>query len=544
MKSIQNFPAAVVVLVGLGGMCISAERDSATSGRSANPRILGEARFLNYGRVFSLAFSPDGRGLAAGAWDGSTRVWEVATGKQLHLFQEQSSPTRAVAFSPSGKLFAAGGRGGSIVLRDSASGKELGILSGHKKPVTNLAFTPDGKSLASSAADGTLRLWSLADKREIRQFAARDSEERIDPDCPVAVGRDGRTIVGATTSTKMVPGAYARTFRIWNIETGAELRSITDQSAWHGAAAISPDGRLLANWVWTGYGRNLPPRIDLCELDSGRALPPVELGRGARGMNVGSLTFARDGKLLALSDGGSIQLWEIASRSLADQIPTPESSSLAIAFSPSGGLLASGGTDTTTLLWDLSSAMSAGKPGPARAAGQDLHEDWKELGDPGASRGRIALSRLVSAGSAAVEWIRQHLPPVQGTTSPEEIERGIAALGSPQYPERSRASAVLIRLGEQAEPALQAAQQRKPPLEMRKRIDDLLRSIAEQRARPTPDRLRALRAVEALEKIGSDQAVMTLEKLAAGTPGAALTREARASLERLGRNTATESPRK
>src|SRR5947199_8503315 len=55
----------------------------------------GTSRFLNYGRVFSVAFSLDGKILAAGSWDGAVRLWEVGTGKELHRFGEQQTPVRS-----------------------------------------------------------------------------------------------------------------------------------------------------------------------------------------------------------------------------------------------------------------------------------------------------------------------------------------------------------------------------------------------------------------------------------------------------------------
>jgi hypothetical protein len=80
-----------------------------------------------------------------------------------------------------------------------------------------------------------------------------------------------------------------------------------------------------------------------------------------------------------------------------------------------------------------------------------------------------------------------------------------------------------------AEPALRRALAGRPSLEVRQRLEKLL----DQLAHPSPDVLRALRAIEVLESVGTAEAKAVLGKLAAGQPGAGLTREAKAALRRL-----------
>src|SRR5260370_41998666 len=67
---------------------------------------LGTARYLNVGKVFSVAFSPDSKILASASWDGSIRLWEVATGKELRQRAGHTGWIKALAFSPDGQLLA------------------------------------------------------------------------------------------------------------------------------------------------------------------------------------------------------------------------------------------------------------------------------------------------------------------------------------------------------------------------------------------------------------------------------------------------------
>src|SRR5579871_3941698 len=71
---------------------------------------LGEVRYRNVGRVFTVAFSPDGKTLAAGAWDGSIRLWEVATCKEICQLVGHNGWVRSVVFFPDGKTLASGGK--------------------------------------------------------------------------------------------------------------------------------------------------------------------------------------------------------------------------------------------------------------------------------------------------------------------------------------------------------------------------------------------------------------------------------------------------
>jgi WD40 repeat protein len=111
--------------------------------------------------VGGVAFSPDGRTLAAGSYDGGVRMWRLRTQALLGALPTVSSKgIYSVAFSPDGRTLAAGGEGGRVQFWDTATRDPLGSpLSANDKTVESIAFGPDG-SLATGADDGTVRLWS------------------------------------------------------------------------------------------------------------------------------------------------------------------------------------------------------------------------------------------------------------------------------------------------------------------------------------------------------------------------------------------------
>jgi WD40 repeat protein len=121
--------------------------------------------------LLTLAFSPDGKTLAAGGFDGKLRLWEVGSGKKLLEVEAQppappntppppANVLAALAFSPDGKTVAAGGSEARIHLFQTSDGKLVRSLPGHTSTVTGLAFHPSGNLLASSSKDRTVRLWN------------------------------------------------------------------------------------------------------------------------------------------------------------------------------------------------------------------------------------------------------------------------------------------------------------------------------------------------------------------------------------------------
>jgi WD40 repeat protein len=121
-------------------------------------------------RIFALKFSPDGRTLAGSDFQGNVFLWDVTKGTvRATLRQENNRFVWSLAFSPDGKALAvaAGDRPakdhepGVINLWDVGAGQLLATLTGHSAQITSVAFTPDGRLLASGSGDKTVRLWDV-----------------------------------------------------------------------------------------------------------------------------------------------------------------------------------------------------------------------------------------------------------------------------------------------------------------------------------------------------------------------------------------------
>jgi hypothetical protein len=213
-----------------------------------------------------------------------------------------------------------------------------------------------------------------------------------------------------------------------------------------------------------------------------------------------------------------------------------------LAFSADGFLLASGAEDHTALVWDVAGRLENGPPGQSDLSAEQLRALWADLAAKDAAVAYRAMCRLL-AGRQTVGFLRKQMRPVPALDARqrEKLTRWIADLDSPQFDTREKAVKELERLGEPAEPALRTLLGGKPSLEVRRRVQPLLENLEPARS---PQRMQALRAVEVLEHLGTSGATELLKAIAEGAPEARLTREAKASLERMRRRVRSAAPGK
>src|SRR5882672_472882 len=192
--------------------------------------------------VTQVAFSPDGRTALSGSWDDTVRLWEVATGKELHTFKGHvpayapgplEGGTGTVAFSPDGRTALTGRRSErgkpseSLKLWEVATGKELRTL--RDSGAFAVAFLPDNRTALSVGWDKSFTLWEVATGRELRTFRGRWESLRS-----VAISPDGRTAL---------IGSWEKTLKLWELATGKELQTFTGHRWDVPSVVFSPDGR-------------------------------------------------------------------------------------------------------------------------------------------------------------------------------------------------------------------------------------------------------------------------------------------------------------
>jgi hypothetical protein len=160
----------------------------------------------------------------------------------------------------------------------------------------------------------------------------------------------------------------------------------------------------------------------------------------------------------------------------------------------------------------------------------ELDKHWASLGQADGEKASQAMQAFTARPKETLVFFKARLRPLPAV-APERLTQLLVDLQSNQYAVRQRATEELEQLDLQARLALEKALDAQPAVEARRRIEALLKKLEPPFV--TPDRLRSIRAVEILERIGSMDARVFLETLAAGGRGGRLTEDAGAALERL-----------
>ena len=293
------------------------------------------------------------RRLAVAAWSISHTDQARSAMTTLLIEQQPNGMLRAdrsgsgvtgVAFSYNGKLLAAAYGDGYVRLWSLATRRALGALpadTGRGGGVNAVAFSPDGTLLASADADGTIRIWNPVTGQPTGAALHAGIGSAVHG---VAFSLDGTLLASADADG---------TIRIWNPVTGqivGPLLADTPRGGGVNAVAFSPDGTLLASADADGTIRVW-----------GRAagqFPSIPLARYAvAGSAVNAVAFSPDGKLLASAEvDGTVQLWNLAAGQQAGAalqvgIGYPVNG---VAFSPDGKLIAAADADGTVRMWPVS----------------------------------------------------------------------------------------------------------------------------------------------------------------------------------------------
>jgi RNA polymerase sigma factor (sigma-70 family) len=481
------------------------------------------------GAVADLAASADGKAVVTRGTDGTLRRWERATGKELRRVPVPGG-AKAAVLSPTGRLLAYADEMTARVW-DVAAGKEsvkIKLPQDAMGPglVSLLKFSADEKVLATVDWSGAVRLWDAATGKALRTLPAAEKDgEARGMLSMLEFSRDGRTLLTVRMPNPVVALGQAKAPQapeapqepksyvcLWDTATGTVVRRWGAKGVFM-SAALTPDGHAVVTAAAEG--------VTLWEVATGR-----ERFRTKEAVIVGC---SPDGRVLATADGTTTRLLDLRTGKEFAQLKGHEAEVRALAFTPDGKGLVSGSADSTALVWKVTRpAAKVQELGAKRLA-----ELWVELADPDAGKAFRAAAELGASPKGAAALLAKHVKPVPAPDA-KQVARWVADLDADSFEARKKAAGELARLGELAQPALQEALKKKPSLELRRRAEELLGRLT-SREEPSAEGLRQLRTVEVLEGIGTTEARGLLEKLAQGAPGARLTRDAKAALQRLGR---------
>jgi WD40 repeat protein len=549
----------------------------------------GGGRFLPFRAV---AFSPDSKLLAVGGMNSAIRVLDVDSGKEVNAAGNQS-PIAQVRYARDGKTVLAMDAERTLIAWDAVGGKERRRVPG--APDLNLVtLSGDGRHVISSDARGTISIVDALTGKEshtlkyvspvadaltvspdnklaafsilvddatgtgnqtgliaLYDIAAGKERHRFEPPLRDNYDPDGVLTsipLGTPTDFQFSPDGEMLIHRfdtnklvLWNVVSGKEVSRVQTPGGLIQAYVFARDSRSLVVDYGAGlsvyetatgmerrrYG-TLPATAEPIQEDPRTArLRALARARGLGGAH--ALALSPNGRLLAHSrPGGTIQLWDVATGKELGQLQGHQADVTALAFAADGKTLASGSGDTTILIWDLTPFAANAKP-PAAAV--NVEAAWKELMNKDATKAFDAICAFAAAPQEAVPFFKERLHPA--AVNAEKVQRLIADLDDEQFTVRKRASNELEKLGELAGPSLRKALENGPSLEAERRMKELLTKLGGKVSQG--EGLRSVRAIEALERIGTPEARQVLQALAKGAAGAVLTRAAQGALERLER---------
>ncbi len=318
------------------GALVSAAEDGTirfwdVDGGECGSAIRGHSKF-----AYHVAFFPDGKRIASAAWDGTARIWDPTTGKQLLRLDHNSDQyVSAVAvhsgekylatlarpeggndmhvylwdlrtgellkrwrtqngwqggrvtFAPRGDVFAAGCIDGCVRLWDAGAQSEVGVLVCGGSPIRDVAFSPDGTLLAAACDDGdnTVRIWDVASRKQLQVLRGH--------------ARGVYSVTWNRAGTMLASGSFDYTARLWDTKTWTEI-AVLPQGAEAYGVAFTRDDKLLA----CACADNL---IRIWDINAGREIAELSGHRNY----VHHLAFSPDGsRMISASGDQTLRVWD------------------------------------------------------------------------------------------------------------------------------------------------------------------------------------------------------------------------------------------
>jgi WD40 repeat protein/tRNA A-37 threonylcarbamoyl transferase component Bud32 len=323
-------------------------------------------------------FSRDGGTLYTAGHDGTVIAWDIDASRRLgrpftfthdRAF-DQSLDKHPGRFSPDGRLIAVGLKEQGISFIDPTGLTPVGVpLLETGGEVKALAFSPDGSLLAAVTSEGMATLWDVGSRSlALRPFA-------VDPE--LAVG------VSFSADGMMLATAGAGGVQLWDVATGASLGSVGDGSS-AGDVAFSPNEPAVAlvreGWIeetGTYEGGGVAELWDVGDRSLIRSFPLQEAAQGGY-----AVAFSPDGRMLAT--GGIdpvVHVWDVHTGDLIQELEQGAAGAFTLEFSPDGRWLAVSGLEPVASLWDVESGTQVGPRLTAgdRRAMLDLSPDGRRL---------------------------------------------------------------------------------------------------------------------------------------------------------------------
>jgi len=360
----------------------------------------GQARHLlpESGALAALAFHPDNRWLAFVVKDNKTiQIWDATSGSEVRKLHGHKAEVLALRFIGDGSQLASVAFDGTLKLWETGTGRELKSMQLER--VAGAMFSQDGRLLVTKTpGDYTSKLWTVSNGRLLRVLptstnmdhlmalsadgtlladagdryeSAGPSHQQIETNAirvyDVSTGEERHRIPLTSTDYGLQSLAFSpdgrwltlagdSDVRLWEVNTGRQGFQLADGSL-QKAVAFSPDGQWLVVSSRTG--------VTLCNIAVRQKLPngnTVLVLRTDDANGIQTLAFGNDDRRIATeSSDGMVRLWDVASKQVVRTLPGKLEPAARVQFSHNGKLLAGSDFGNTITLWDAESGAELRK---------------------------------------------------------------------------------------------------------------------------------------------------------------------------------------
>jgi WD40 repeat protein/uncharacterized caspase-like protein len=331
---------------------VNISQTNQSQAKEAKPELVLQTGYNNFFGATRLVFSPDGRLLVTGTFRSSAiKLWETATGRELRTIstggQNGMGLSTVFAFSPDSRLLAAAAGNNSVKVFDVITGRELQTLAGGQASfmasfgATFIAFSADGQKLVT--VSDAIKVWDVASWRELKTLdtAALTASGLTGGEGGMALSSDGNQLARVEEGGSKV--------KVLDLVAGREARTVSlphdkiDSLELHFAA----DGHLIAAGI-------VEKKLKVWDVTTKQ----TERDLATTSQDFSLIKFSRDGRLLALSEGYKVKLWDLAAGRELPSLNVPnlgvftQIGGVFVSFSEDGKKAATGGFGTQTLLWE------------------------------------------------------------------------------------------------------------------------------------------------------------------------------------------------
>lgn len=312
-------------------------------------KINGRAEEFGYddSKYVSVAFCDNGKHILTVSELGEIKIWDVEKQQAIYVDRNVLRNVNYVTFDAKGLRAGLVVDGKTIVVQDVKPEWITKISVCSKGLIGSIAYSPDGKCLVLGSVEcekADLVVEDVYTGRVLKVLSGHT--DRV------------RSVFYSLDGEKIVSSSYDGTVRVWDIEKGECIKTLTiafvvKESTAATYAVFSPDGQKVAVATYNGY-------VLVWSINSNRILHKLKHSSNP----VWSISFSPDGKSLASSSlDRDIKIWDMETGCLTNVLKGHTDSVNSVDFSPEGKCLLSAGSDRTAIIWDLATGKILKKMG-------------------------------------------------------------------------------------------------------------------------------------------------------------------------------------